>query len=181
MREDRERRGNQRHQLIRNINEEFDIMRTSIISVTACAAVGFAAATAQAAPTPGPSNNCASIVWNPAFLRELPKAAAACRDVTVKDGVKYAQFRGKVSKVGKHYVQVAIADVADLPISMIAFEIGDGGKITLNDKVEKVADLKIGDQLTFWVHEGEFGVMPTLTDKTMQIIRPEAMSANSGE
>jgi hypothetical protein len=151
-------------------------MKRSIISIVACAAVGLAA-TAHAAPTPGPSNDCASILWNPAFLQELPKAAAACRDVTVKDGVKYAQFKGKVSKVGKHYVQVAISDVANMPISMIAFEIGDGGQITLNDKIEKVADLKLGDQLTFWVHEGEFGVMPTLTDKTMRIIKPEAMSA----
>ena len=57
-------------------------------------------------------------------------------------------------------------------------EIGDGERITLNDKEEKVADLKVGDQLTFWVHEGEFGVMLTLTDKTMRIIKPEAISAN---
>lgn len=152
-------------------------MKRAIISIVACAAIGLAAAT-YAAPSPGPSNDCASIVWNPAFLQELPKAAAACRDVTVKDGIKYAQFKGKVSKVGKHYVQVAISDVANIPISVIAFEIGDGGRITLNDKEEKVADLKIGDQLTFWVHEGEFGVIPTLTDKTMRIIKPDAMSAN---
>ncbi len=152
-------------------------MKRGIIWIVACAAMGLAAAT-DAAPSPGPSNDCASIVWNPAFLRELPKAAAACRDVTVRDGIKYAQFKGKVSKVGKRYVQVAISDVANIPISMIAFEIGDGGRITLNDKEEKVADLKIGDQLTFWVHEGEFGVMPTLTDKTMRIIKPDAMSGN---
>jgi ribosomal 50S subunit-recycling heat shock protein len=61
---------------------------------------------------------------------------------------------------------------------MIAFEIGDGGKITLNGKEEKVADLKVGDQLNFWVHEGEFGVMPTLTDRPMRIIKPDAMTAN---
>jgi hypothetical protein len=152
-------------------------MKRSIISIVACGTIGLAA-TAVAAPSPGPSNDCASIVWNPAFLQELPKAAAACRDVTTKDGVRYAQFKGKVSKVGKHFVQVAISDVADTPISMIAFEIGDGGRITLNDKEEKVADLKVGDQLTFWVHEGEFGVMPTLKDKTMRIIKPEAMSTN---
>jgi hypothetical protein len=151
---------------------------TRIITVMlGCAALGLAATT-QAAPSPGPSNDCASIVWNQAFLKELPKAAAACRDVTLKDGMKYAQFKGKVAKVGKHYVQVTISDVADIPISMIAFEIGDGGRITLNDKEENVADLKVGDQLTFWVHEGEFGVMPTLTDKTMRIIKPDAMSAN---
>ncbi len=153
-------------------------MKTQLVSMVACAAFAAAASAAQMAPAPGPSNDCASVVWNPSFLRELPKAAAACRDVTVKGGAKYARFMGTVSKVGTHYVQVAISDVAGIPISMIAFEIGDGGRITLNGKVEKVADLKLGDQLTFWVHEGEFGVMPTLTDKTMQIIKPEAMAAN---
>ena len=100
-------------------------MKKSILSVSACAVVGLvAAAQATPNPSPGPSNNCASIVWNAAFLKEIPKAAAACRDVTVKDGTKYAQFMGKVSKVGTHYVQVAVSDVANLPISMIAFEIG---------------------------------------------------------
>ena len=145
--------------------------------IAACAVAGLIPA-AHAAPTLGPSNDCASIVWNPEFLRELPKAAAACRDVTVRNGIKYAQFKGNVSKVGKHYVQVAISDVANTPISIIAFEIGDGGRITLNDKEEKVADLKVGDKLTFWVHEGEFGVMPTLADKTMRILKPESMPAN---
>lgn len=153
------------------------MMKRVITLTLGCAAICLAATT-QAMPSPGPNNDCASIVWNPAFLKEMPKAAAACRDVTVKDGIKYAQFKGNVSKVGKHYVQVAISDVAAIPISMIAFEIGDGGKITMNDKEEKVADLKIGDQLTFWVHEGEFGVMPTLTDRTMRIIKPEAMSTH---
>jgi hypothetical protein len=155
----------------------FSIMKIIIRAVLSCAALAFAA-TSQAAPIPGPSNDCASVVWNPPFLKELPKAAAACRDVTVKDGVKYAQFDGTVAKVGKHYVQVAVSDVANIPISMIAFEIGDGGSITLNGKKENVADLKVGDQLTFWVHEGEFGVMPTLTDKTMRILKPDAMPAN---
>jgi hypothetical protein len=152
-------------------------VKTIATFVAACAALG-PVSTTQAAPAPGPSNDCASIVWNPSFLKEMPKAAAACHDVTLKDGVKYARFEGSVAKAGKHYVQVAISDVANIPISMIAFEIGDGGRITMNDKEEKVADLKVGDKLTFWVHEGEFGVMPTLTDKTMRILKPEAMTVN---
>ena len=67
-------------------------------------------AIASAADAPlavaGSSNSCADIQWNPVFLKEMPKAAAACREVTLKDGVKFAQFNGKVSKVGKTFVQV---------------------------------------------------------------------------
>ena len=89
-----------------------------------------------------------------------------------------ATFEGKVVKVGPEFVQVAISDVADNPLSMIAFQIGTGGRITVGDKVEKVRDLQVGDHLTFWVREGEFGVSPTLTDQPMPIIKPVAVSAN---
>ncbi len=124
-----------------------------------------------------PSNSCANIEWSPAFLKELPKAAAACRDVTVKDGVKFAKFNGKVSKIGKNFVQVELSDVADIPISTIAFQTGVGGRITMDDKVVRVKDLRLGDKLTFWVHEGQFGISPTLTDQPMNIIKPEAIGA----
>jgi hypothetical protein len=122
-----------------------------------------------------PKESCANIEWSPAFLKEYPQAPAACRQVIVKDGVKFATFDGKVSKVGQEFVQVQVFDDANIPISTIAFQIGAGGKVTINDKVEKVKDLKIGDLLTFWVREGQFGISPTLTDRPMTIIKPETM------
>jgi hypothetical protein len=122
--------------------------------------------------------SCSNIQWSPAFLKEYPKAPAACREVTVKDGIKYAKFNGKVSKVGGGFVQVEVSDVADIPISTIAFQIGVGGKITIDGKIERVRDLKVADQLTFWVREGQFGVSPTLADEPMPIIKPEAMPTN---
>ena len=136
------------------------------------------AISAVAAPTaPTPQASCSDIRWNPAFLKDYPKAAAACRDVVVVEGVKYAKFNGKVSKVGQHYVQVAISDVADIPISTVAFEIAAGGKITVGDKVETVSDLKLGDVLTFWVQEGKFGFSPTLSAEPMKVIKPDSMPA----
>ena len=48
----------------------------------------------------------------------------------------------------------------------------------MNDKVEKVKDLKVGDQLTFWVPEGQFGISPTLADRPIAIIKPEGMKQN---
>ena len=150
-------------------------LRTLISAVIAMQAVTLVA---SAAPTvAAPPERCADIEWSPAFLQSYPKAPAACREVTVKDGVKFAKFSGKVAKVGQHFVQVAISDVADIPISTIAFEIGVGGKITIGDEVRMVRDLKVGDLLTFWVREKQFGVSPTLTDQPMAIIKPEAMPA----
>jgi hypothetical protein len=147
-----------------------------VLTATAASVIAFAA---NAAPiVAAPKESCSNIEWSQDFLKDYPKAPAACREVTVRDGVKFAKFEGKVSKVGQHFVQVAISDVADIPISTIAFQIGTGGRITLDDKVIKVDELQVNDQLSFWVREGQFGISPTLTDKPMAIIKPEAMSAN---
>jgi hypothetical protein len=150
-------------------------LKTLILCAVAVPAVGFAADPPMSVDAP--NNACANIEWSPKFLKEFPKAAAACRDVTLKDGVKFAKFNGKVSKVGHNFVQVEVSDVANIPISTIAFQIGVGGRITMEDKVVKVSDLKLGDLLTFWVHEGQYGISPTLTDQPMTIIKPEAIGA----
>jgi hypothetical protein len=137
----------------------------------------FLGANVQAA-VPAPKESCSNIQWNPKFLKDYPKAPVECREVTVKDGIKYAKFNGKVSKVDHLFVQVEVSDVADIPVSTIAFQVGVGGRITLNDKEERVSDLKVGDQLTFWVREGAFGISPTLVAEPIAVIKPEAMSAN---
>jgi hypothetical protein len=129
----------------------------------------------RAAGGGGPERGCANIKWSAAFLKDCPTAPAACREVIVKDGVKFAAFNGKVSKVGQEFVQVEVSDDANNPISTIAFQIGVGGKVTMNNKVEGVRDLKVGDLLTFWVREGQFGFSPTLTNQPMTVIKPEAM------
>jgi hypothetical protein len=133
---------------------------------------------AAAPEVPAPPESCSNIQWSADFLATYPKAPAACRNVTVKDGVKYARFDGVVAKVGHNYVRVDISDVADIPISTIAFQIGVGGMVTIGDKTERVMDLKVKDRLTFWVREGQFGISPTLVDKPMAIIKPDAMTNN---
>lgn len=146
------------------------------LSVFAVPTMVFAADAAPIAAAP--KESCANIEWSPVFLKDYPTAPAACRQVIVRDGIKFATFDGKVSKVGRQFVQVAVSDDAGIPISTIAFEIGKGGRVTIDSKVEKVGDLKVGDQLTFWVREGQFGISPTLTDQPMTIIKPEAMPAS---
>lgn len=123
-----------------------------------------------------PKVSCVDVQWSAEFLKLYPKAPVSCREVTVKDGVKYAKFNGKVSKIDSKHVQVDISNVADTPVSTIAFEVGVGGRVTLdNQKEERVKDLKIGDILTFWVKEGAFGVSPTLDEQPIRIIKPMPM------
>ena len=122
-----------------------------------------------------PKETCANIKWNQEFLREYPKAPVACREVVVKNGVKYAMFKGAVSKVHSHVVVVEISNVAGTPISEIGFDVGAGGRVTMDGVAKKVKDLRVGDQLTFWVREDQFGVSPTLTEKPLRIVNPTAM------
>jgi len=147
----------------------------------ACAVIALPALVYGANAPPlvkAPKQSCSNIEWSPEFLKAYPTAPAACRAVIVKDGLKFATFDGKVSKVGHTFVQVEVSDEFNNPISTIAFELGAGGHITLGDKVESVKDLKLGDHLTFWVREGKFGISPTLADQPMTIIKPEAMASN---
>jgi hypothetical protein len=145
------------------------------LTLCAIAAPALLAAAAAWSATDVPRQSCIGIKWNPAFLAQYPKAPVTCQEVTVKDGVKYAKFNGKVSKVDDQMVEVQIFDVGAIPVSMIAFEVGQGGLITVGDKTETVKDLRLGDKLTFWVREGEFGVSPTLTDRPIPLITPKAM------
>jgi hypothetical protein len=150
-------------------------LKLLVLSAITVPAIAFAA---DAPPIlDAPKETCSNIDWSPAFLKNYPQAPAACRQVIVQDGVKFATFNGKVSKMDHQFVQVQVSDDADLPISTIAFQIDVGGKVTMNGKVEKVSALKVGDQLTFWVREGQFGISPTLTDRPMTVIKPEAMPA----
>lgn len=117
---------------------------------------------------------CANIRWSDAFLKRFPKAAAACRDVTAKDGAEYARFDGRVSKVGPAFVRVDLYDVASIPISAIAFKIGVGGTVEINDQVVQVRNLKVNDRLTIWVRDGQFGTLSRPSDQRIAVLKPEA-------
>ncbi len=121
-----------------------------------------------------PMRACANIQWSEAFLKYFPKAAAACRDVAQRDGVDYARFEGRVSKVGPRLVQVDIFDVASIPITTVAFKIGVGGTVEIDDQVVQVRNLKVDDRLTIWLRNGQFGTVSIPTAQRNAIFRPEA-------
>ena len=144
-----------------------NLLRVLVVSAITAPAICVAA--------DAPKELCADIQWSQDFLKEFPKAPAACRAVVEKDGVKYAQFDGHVKKVGKDVVEVEIHNVANTAISEIGFEVGTGGTINLNGKEVKVKDLKMGDLITFWVREGVYGISPTIAERPLRIVKPTAM------
>lgn len=143
-----------------------NLLKTLVLAAIAVPAI--------AAAADAPKELCSDIKWSQDFLKDYPKAPAACRAVVVKDGVKYAQFDGHVKKIGNDVVEVEIHNVANTAISEIGFQVGTGGTINLNGKVVKVKDLQIGDLLTFWVPEGVYGISPTMTERPLKIVKPTA-------
>jgi hypothetical protein len=103
------------------------------------------------------NNPCANIKWGLQFLNRYPNAPAACQTVETKDGIKYAQFKGKVVGVGPSSIEVAIENVAGTPRGTIEWMTEPDEDMMINDKAAKVGDLKNGDMLTFWVQEGKMG------------------------
>lgn len=146
------------------------IRHTLICSVLVVPMLGFAAES--------PVELCSDIKWSADFLKDYPKAPAACRQVVVKNGMKYAQFDGHVKKVGNDVVEVEIHNVANTAISEIGFQVGVGGTVNLNGKTVKVKDLKNGDLLTFWVPEGVYGLSPNIAERPLKIVKPSALSGN---
>ena len=76
-----------------------------------CAIVAVPTASVAAEPEkdPGaPNNPCIALHWNAKFLQTFPRAALACQDVQVKDGVKYAKFHARVAKVNPDSVEVEV-------------------------------------------------------------------------
>jgi hypothetical protein len=147
--------------------------RLAMAVVCTIAALWLAVGVNVAAGNPLPERTCATIQWNPEFLKSYPTAAAACRGIIDKGGIKFAEFRGTVSQVNHDVVQVQVLDVMGTPISTIAFLMGRDGQVVVDQWGGKIEDLKRGDQLTFWIREGLFGVSPTLIDHPMLLVRPE--------
>ena len=120
---------------------------------------------------------CQKIKWNAQFLKEHPKAPAGCQGVVTRKGMKYAKFSGTVKSMAAGQATVAMKNVAGTEGTTIMVQTGDG-MVTINGKDTKASDLKVGDNLNFYVKEGDFGASSTAMDAPMPTVTPKAMPAN---
>lgn len=92
---------------------------------------------------------CSSVHWSTAALRKYPQIAAACQQVLERDGVAYVKFQGEVSRNdGGRELTVRFKNAGDMTLTPRPdFTVYVGGT-----KIP-VADLRRGDELTFYVAE----------------------------
>ena len=121
---------------------------------------------------------CMKIKWNGQFLKEHPRAPAGCQEVDTRNGVRYAKFSGTVKSMTATNATVAMKNVAGTELGTIKVDTGGGAMVTINGKETKAGDLKVGDNLNFYVKEGDFGASPMMMEMPAKTVMPKSMPAN---
>jgi hypothetical protein len=75
---------------------------------------------------------------------------------------------------------VAMKNVAGTEGTTIKVKTGGDAMVTINGKEMKASDLKVGDNLNFYVKEGDFGASPTMSSDAAMTkpVTPKAMPSN---
>lgn len=96
--------------------------------------------------------SCSEVTWSEEALENYPRIASACQEVMEREGKYYVRFEGEVRNVANRGREVTID-----------FEEGDrltlappeNMSLTINGRSRSVADLRPGDNLTFYVPEDQ--------------------------
>jgi hypothetical protein len=120
---------------------------------------------------------CMNIKWNAQFLKDHPNAPAGCQEVDTRDGVRYAKFSGTVKSVSGGEATVAMKNVAGTERGTVKVDVSGDKMIMINGKQQKAADVKPGDNLNFYVKEGDFGAAAAMEPEKSMTVAPKPMSA----
>jgi hypothetical protein len=123
---------------------------------------------ALAAHPPGPA--CQDITWNADLLKAFPRAPAACQEVIVRNGKKFARFDAKVVSVAPEGVVVKFLNTAGDPGRAITLKPGPNASVEIDGKKVEFSSLKKDDKLTFLVPEKTVGVISDPDDTAQSTI-----------
>ncbi len=147
------------------MSTKFQAMAASamLACVTALGALS-AAAQHSAGPT------CMDIQWNADFLKAYPRAPAACQEIAVRNGKKFARFTAKVTAVGPGAVTVRFLTSSGEPGREISLEPGPNARVDIGGQKVEYSKLKKDDVLTLWVPERALGVISDPDDTASSTI-----------
>ena len=140
-------------------------------SLAAALCIGVIASLSMPAMAEHPAGDtCSDIRWNAELLKMYPRAPAACQEVAVRNGRKFARFTGKVTTVDGGQVSVRFLNVAGDPGREIQIKPGADARVELAGKRVAYSTLLKDDVLTFWVPESQVGVISDPDDKASSTI-----------
>jgi hypothetical protein len=104
------------------------------------------------------SSSCLDhIVFSQQFLRRYPRAGAACREVKVEKGQKWARFDADVVRVTGNRVVASFIDRYGHRVSSITFDASRDARVYVNNRSTAFSALRPGDKLSFWIPEDRVG------------------------
>lgn len=104
------------------------------------------------------SSSCISnITFSQDFLSRYPNAGAACREVKVENGHKWARFDADVVRVRRNRVTVNFVDRFDKKVSTITFDAARDARVDVNGRQKRFSTLKPGDKMSVWMPEERVG------------------------
>ena len=100
------------------------------------------------------------IVYSQEFLAKYPRAGAACNEVIVAKGEKWARFNAEVKNRQGSHLTLSFIDNKGRPVdTTMTFEFTPDATLTLADKkvVKPVSALEEGDKVVLWMPEKRMG------------------------
>ena len=91
------------------------------------------------------------------FLQRHPQAGAACREVIMKDGQKWARFDARVVGLKSEQVTVNFLNSVNQPVDTLTFVPPPDARVVVNGQEMTYGALGKGDLLSFWVPESRAG------------------------
>lgn len=97
------------------------------------------------------------ITYSQEFLTRYPKAGAACREVVMKDGKKWARFDADVVDVRGNQVTANFIDQYKQGLATLTFTAAPEARLTIDGKEAPFSDLRSGDTISVWISESRMG------------------------
>ena len=113
------------------------------------------------------SSSCIkSITFSHEFLERWPRAGAACREVKVENGAKWARFDAEVVRVRGSRVTANFVDTFGHKLNTVTFDAASDARVEMNGRPTRFRSLRRGDKLSFWMPESrvEFYSAPGASD-----------------
>jgi hypothetical protein len=137
------------------------------VGLLACAATASAQTSVDRSFT-STANDCGAITWSDRALELYPTIGSACQSVEERNGKKYVKFTGKLKSKEEGGKRIVV-------------DFKDGGEFTLSPPPEttfyidgrqkKVADLRRGDELNFYIAEDRLAAQfPETETQTARLV-----------
>jgi hypothetical protein len=97
------------------------------------------------------------ITFHQEFIKSYPGVAAACKEVSLKDGQKWVRFDAKIRSLSKDQLTADFTNAMDSTVQTVVFKPKPDARLTVNGSEAKLSSLKSGDTLSVWMPESRIG------------------------